>query len=138
MSTMSDFNTAIIEEFRAKHGKVGGQFEGAPLLLLHTRGAKSGEERISPMMYRKDGTRYLVFASKAGAPTNPAWYYNLLVNPEASIEVGDETIEVTAVALEGEERTVKYAEQAAEYPGFADYQRKTSRVIPVVALTPIA
>ncbi|WP_395695365.1 nitroreductase family deazaflavin-dependent oxidoreductase [Nocardioides sp.] len=132
---MSDYNAQIIAEFRANHGRVGGNFEGAPLLLLHTTGAKSGQERISPMMYLRDGERWLVFASKAGAPTNPDWYHNLTANPDATIEVGDETIEVHAEELPRAERDEKYAEQAALYPGFADYERKTDRVIPVMALT---
>ncbi len=132
---MSDFNDQVIAEFRANHGKVGGNFEGAPLLLLHSVGAKSGATRVSPMMYLPDGDRFLVFASKAGAPTNPDWYHNLRANPEATIEVGDDTIEVHAEELTGTERDQKYAEQAALYPGFADYERKTDRVIPVVALS---
>lgn len=132
---MSDYNERIIEEFRANHGKVGGNFEGAPLLLLHSVGAKSGQTRVSPMMYLPDGDRFLVFASKAGAPTNPAWYHNLKANPDATIEVGDDTIEVRAAELPRAERDEKYAEQAALYPGFADYEQKTDRVIPVVALT---
>ena len=133
---MSDFNTTVIDEFRANSGKVGGNFEGAPLLLLHTRGARSGEPRVHPMMYLLDGERYLVFASKAGADTNPAWYHNLLAHPDASIEVGGEEIAVHATELQGAERDEWYAEQARRYSGFADYERKTSRVIPVVALTP--
>jgi deazaflavin-dependent oxidoreductase (nitroreductase family) len=133
---MSDFNEQVIAEFRANHGKVGGPFEGAPLLLLHSTGAKSGEERVSPMMYLPDGERFLVFASKAGAPTNPAWYHNLLAHPDATIEVGDDTIAVRAEELPRAERDAKYAEQAALYPGFADYEAKTDRVIPVLALTP--
>lgn len=132
---MADFNADIIAEFRNNHGKVGGNFEGAPLLLLHTVGARSGEERVNPMMYLPDGDSFLVFASKAGADTNPDWYHNLIANPAASIEVGDETIEVRAEVLEGAERDQKYAEQASLYPGFADYETKTTRVIPVVALT---
>ena len=132
---MSDFNKQVIEEFRANHGKVGGNFEGAPLLLLHTTGAKSGEERVSPMMYLPDGDRFLVFASKAGAPDNPDWYHNLKAHPEATIEVGDDTIDVRAEELSRAERDEKYAEQAALFPGFADYEKKTDRVIPVLALT---
>lgn len=132
---MADFNAQVIEEFRANHGKVGGSFEGAPLLLLHTVGAKSGEPRISPMMYLQDGERILVFASKAGAPTNPAWYHNLKANPDATIEIGDDTLEVRAEELPRAERDEKYAEQAALYPGFAAYEEKTDRVIPVLALT---
>lgn len=132
---MADFNEEIIAEFRGNHGKVGGNFEGAPLLLLHTFGARSGSERVNPMMYLPDGDRFLVFASKAGADTNPDWYHNLVANPAASVEVGDETIEVVAEELTGAERDRKYAEQASLYPGFADYETKTTRVIPVVALT---
>ena len=132
---MSDFNDQVIAEFRANHGQVGGNFEGAPLLLLHSTGAKSGAERISPMMYLPDGDRYLVFASKAGAPDNPDWYHNLKAHPEATIEVGDDTVDVVAEELPRAERDEKYAEQAALYPGFADYEKKTDRVIPVLALT---
>jgi deazaflavin-dependent oxidoreductase (nitroreductase family) len=132
---MADFNAQVIAEFRDNHGKVGGSFEGAPLLLLHSTGAKSGEERVSPMMYLPDGDRFLVFASKAGADTNPDWYHNLKAHPEARIEVGDDTIDVIAEELPRAERDAKYAEQAALYPGFADYEKKTDRVIPVLALT---
>lgn len=122
-----DFNARIIAEFRENDGKVGGGFAGAPLLILHTVGARSGEPRVSPMMYLADGDRYLVFASKAGADTHPGWYHNLLAHPEARIEVGAEE-------LRGAERDLKYAEQVSSYPGFADYQEKTTRVIPVLAL----
>jgi deazaflavin-dependent oxidoreductase (nitroreductase family) len=132
---MNDFNAQVIDEFRANHGKVGGNFEGAPLLLLHTTGAKSGETRVSPIMYLPDGDRFLVFASKAGAPTSPDWYHNLKANPDASIEVGDDTLDVRAEELPRAERDAKYAEQAALFPGFADYEKKTDRVIPVLALT---
>jgi deazaflavin-dependent oxidoreductase (nitroreductase family) len=132
---VTDYNASIIEEFRANHGKVGGNFEGAPLLVLHSVGAKSGQERVSPMMYLADGDRYLVFASKAGAPDNPDWYHNLKANPDATIEVGDDTVDVRAEELPRAERDEKYAEQAALFPGFADYEKKTDRVIPVLALT---
>ncbi len=132
---MADFNQQVIEEFRANHGRVGGRFEGAPLLLLHSVGARSGQTRVSPMMYLPDGDRFLVFASKAGADTNPDWYHNLKAHPDASIEVGDEVIDVRAEELPRAERDEKYAEQAARYPGFADYERRTDRVIPVLALT---
>lgn len=134
--TVDDFNTRNIEEFRANHGRLGGNFEGAPVLLLHSVGAKSGEERVSPMMYMADGDRYLVFASAAGADRNPAWYWNLTAHPDVSIEVGDQQLDVRAVELTGADRDVKYAEQAKRYPGFADYQRKTTRTIPVIALIP--
>ena len=133
---MTDYNASIIEEFRANHGKVGGNFEGAPLLLLHSVGAKSGQERVSPMMYLADGDRYLVFASKAGAPDNPDWYHNLKANPDATIEVGDDTVDVRAEELPRTERDEAYAKQAALFPGFADYEKKTDRVIPVLALAP--
>lgn len=131
-----DFNERNIAEFRANHGRVGGTFEGAPLVILHTVGAKSGDPRTNIMMYQADGERYLIFASYAGADKNPAWYWNLKANPDTSIEVGDEIIEVHATELEGKERDDKYALQADRYPGFADYESKTSRTIPVVALTP--
>ncbi|MGA3147339.1 MAG: nitroreductase family deazaflavin-dependent oxidoreductase [Acidimicrobiales bacterium] len=136
MAETNDFNTQIIKEFRDNAGRVGGPFEGAPMLLLTTKGAKTGTSRVNPMMYlAEDGRRY-VFASKAGAPTNPDWYHNLLAHPEVSIEVGSDVIEVVAVPLTGSERDRVYAEQASRYPGFAEYQEKTDRVIPVVALDP--
>lgn len=131
---MSDWNAKIIEEFRTNHGKVGGQFEGAPMLLLRTKGARTGRERVNPMMYLDlEGRRY-VFASKAGSDTHPDWYHNLVANPTVTVEVGDETYTATAVPVGGEDRDGVYTEQARRYPGFADYQAKTSRVIPVVEL----
>lgn len=135
MSRPQDFNQRTIAEFRANHGRVGGGFAGAPLLLLHTVGARSGQPRINPMMYLADGDRYLVFASKGGSDSNPDWYWNLRANPDATIEVGDDTVAVHATELTGAERDEKYAEQARRYPGFAEYERRTTRVIPVVALT---
>jgi deazaflavin-dependent oxidoreductase (nitroreductase family) len=132
----NDFNARNIAEFRANHGRVGGPFEGAPLVVLHTVGAKSGQPRTNIMMYLADGERYLVFASANGADYNPAWYWNLMANPEVRIEVGDDIIDVLAAELQGAERDEKYALQAERYPAFAEYQRKTSRIIPVVALTP--
>ena len=131
---MSAYNDAVIAEFRANGGKVGGNFVGAPLLLLTSTGAKSGRPHVAPMMYLADGDRWVVFASYAGAPNNPAWYHNLVAHPDAVIEVGSETVEVTAVVLKGDERDRLYAKQSELYPGFAEYQEKTSRVIPVVAL----
>jgi deazaflavin-dependent oxidoreductase (nitroreductase family) len=136
VSNGADFNEQNIAEFRANHGRVGGGFEGAPLVILHTVGAHSGKPRTNIMMYLADGDRYLVFASKAGADDNPAWYWNLKANPDARIEVADDIVDVHATELEGAERDEKYALQAERYPGFADYERKTSRTIPVVALTP--
>jgi deazaflavin-dependent oxidoreductase (nitroreductase family) len=136
MSDGNDFNERNIAEFRANHGLVSGPFEGAPIVLLHTVGARSGKPRTNIMMHLADGERYLVFASNAGADDNPAWYWNLKANPDVSIEVGDDIVDVHATELQGAERDDKYALQAERYPGFAEYQRMTSRTIPVVALTP--
>ena len=137
MSTSpNDFNAQIIEEFRANAGRVGGPFEGTTLLLLHHTGAKSGTERINPLAYLKDGERYVVFASKAGAPTNPAWYHNLKAHPDTEIEVGGRTLAVHAREAHGEERDRLYAQQVAVAPQFAEYQQKTSRRIPVIVLQP--
>jgi len=131
---VSDWNAGVIEQFRANEGRVGGQFEGAPLLLLHTTGARSGAERVNPMMYLDlDGKRY-VFASKAGAPTSPDWYHNLVANPEVTVEAGTETYSARARILERAERDRIFAEQARRYPGFAGYAEKTTRIIPVVEL----
>ena len=138
MPEVSEWNRAIIDEFRANNGKVGGPFAGAPLLLLHTTGAKSGKQRTSPVMYLADGDRLLVFASKAGAPTDPDWYHNLVANPKATVDVGDENFEVKATVITGEERDRLYAKQAKLYPGFAEYEEKTTRTIPVVALERVA
>ena len=131
---MADWNQRIIDEFRANGGKVGGPFEGAPLLLLHHTGAKSGIERINPMMYQAVGDDLAVFASKGGAPNNPDWYRNLIAIPRASVEVGTETFEVKARVAEGEERELIWEKQKRDYPGFADYEKRTSRQIPVVIL----
>jgi deazaflavin-dependent oxidoreductase (nitroreductase family) len=131
---MRDWNTQIIEEFRSNGGKVGGPFEGAPLLLLTTIGARSGMTRTTPVMYLPDKDRLIIFATKAGASTNPDWYHNLVAHPKATVEVGTETFDVTAVEVTGEERDQLYARQAALFPGFADYEAKTTRRIPVIAL----
>ncbi len=133
---MSDWNSQIIEEFRANAGRVGGQFEGAPLLLLHTVGAKTGQERVNPMMYLELDNRMYVFASKAGADTHPDWYHNLLAHPDVTVEVGSATHRATAVSVGPPERDAVFAEQARRYAGFAEYQAKTQRVIPVVELVP--
>lgn len=135
MST-TDFNQQVIDEFRERGGTVGGMFEGATLLLLHHRGAKSGAERITPLVYLPDGDRYVIFGSKGGAPTNPAWYHNLLAHPRVAIEVGGNTVEVVAEELAGAERDRLFAAQVELMPAFADYQRNTERLIPVLALTP--
>jgi len=131
---MSDWNAKIIEEFRTNEGRVGGNFEGAPMLLLHTRGAKSGQERVNPMMYLEKDGRIYVFASKGGAPTNPDWYHNLVANPEVSAEIGTSTVTATARPLPEGERKVIFDVQADLYPGFRDYEAKTTRKIPVVEL----
>jgi deazaflavin-dependent oxidoreductase (nitroreductase family) len=136
MSEPNDWNAKIIEEFRANGGKVGGPFQGAPILLLHTTGAKTGEERVNPMMYRRVGDNYAVFASKAGAPTNPDWYHNLVANPTVRAEIGTQTLGLTARVADSAEREPIWAAQKADYPGFADYEQKTSRQIPVVILEP--
>jgi deazaflavin-dependent oxidoreductase (nitroreductase family) len=134
MSDMHDWNTKVIEEFRANAGKVGGQFEGAPVLLLTTTGAKTNQTRVNPMMYLAEGDKVYVFASKAGAPTNPDWYHNLVAHPRVTVEMGPDTFDATATVVKGSERDRIYAEQASRYPGFAEYQANTNRVIPVVAV----
>lgn len=132
----SDWNTQIIEEFRANGGKVGGGFEGETLLLLHTTGAKSGREHVTPVVYRKVDGGYAVFASKAGAPTNPDWYHNLVAHPQVQAEIGTQTLALTARVADQQEREPIWAAQMADNPGFADYQAKTTRQIPVVILEP--
>jgi deazaflavin-dependent oxidoreductase (nitroreductase family) len=137
MSTSrADFNTKIIEEFHANEGRVGGMFEGTPLLLLHHTGARSGKSRVNPLAYQSDDGRYVVFASKGGAPTNPDWYHNLKAQPNVSIEVGTDTIDVFASEAIGKERERLYRTQAERTPQFAEYERQTERVIPVIVLTP--
>ena len=135
MTNFNDWNQAIIAEFRANGGKVGGQFAGARLLLMTTTGARTGTRRTTPVMYNtEDGQRLLVFASKAGAPTNPDWYHNLVANPEVTVEVGAETYTARATVLTGEERDRLFRWNAEQNPGFAEYEAKTTRTIPVVAL----
>jgi deazaflavin-dependent oxidoreductase (nitroreductase family) len=137
MSTSpSDFNAQIIEEFRANEGRVGGMFEGSTLLLLHHVGAKSGKSHINPLGYLNDQRRYVIFASKAGAPRNPDWYHNLKANPDVTIEVGTDTIAVIADEATGEERDRLFRRQAERVPQFAEYEKQTDRVIPVIVLTP--
>lgn len=133
---MSDWNKAIIEEFRANAGKVGGRFANSTILLLHTIGAKSGLERINPVVCFQDDGRYIIIASKGGAETNPDWYYNLLSHPEVTIEVRTETFQVVASPAEEPERTHLYEKMEAINSGFTAYKHNTSRVIPVVILTP--
>jgi deazaflavin-dependent oxidoreductase (nitroreductase family) len=131
---VTDWNAKIIDEFRHNEGRVGGYFQGAPLLLLTTVGRSTKQPHTNPVMYLADGSRLLVFASKGGAPTHPDWYRNLLANPHVTVEVGTQSYDAHAVVLEGAERDRFYAEQSARYPQFAEYQQKTTRVIPVVAI----
>jgi deazaflavin-dependent oxidoreductase (nitroreductase family) len=136
MSNPNDWNTAIIQEFRANAGKVGGQFAGRTLLILHTIGAKSGQERINPVAYVTDGDRLVIIASKGGAPSNPDWYHNIVANPQVTVEVGTEQFAARASISTEPERTRLYNKMAEMMPGFAEYQKKTTRVIPVIILTP--
>ena len=134
MSIANDQNQQIVDEFRANGGKVGGRFVGSTLVLLTTTGAKSGRQTISPVMATVDGDRVLVYASAAGRPNNPAWYHNVVANPEVTVELGTETFPARATEITGPERDRLWAEQVARAPGFGAYERMTSRTIPVVAL----
>ncbi len=134
MRERNDYNRQLIEEFRANRGKTGGPFEGRPLLLLTTTGAKSGARRTTPMMYIPDGERLLVIASNIGAPAHPAWYHNLLAHPDVTVEVETKTFEATAVVTEGAERDRLWSRIVELYPFFAEHQAKTTRQIPVIAL----
>ncbi|APU21566.1 nitroreductase family deazaflavin-dependent oxidoreductase [Actinoalloteichus sp. GBA129-24] len=137
MTNAADFakmNEGVIKEFRENEGQVGGMFAGSPLALVHHFGAKSGIERIAPLVYLDDDGRIFIFASKGGDPKHPDWYHNLVATPRTTVEIGNETIEVTATVITGEERDVIYAKQCAVAPQFTDYQNKTTRVIPVVEL----
>ncbi|MGZ4152829.1 MAG: nitroreductase family deazaflavin-dependent oxidoreductase [Actinomycetota bacterium] len=134
MADRQDWNRAIIDEFRANGGKVGGRFENQPLLLLTHTGAKTGQKRTNPLAYLLDGDRYVIFGSKAGAPTNPDWYHNLVANPAASIEVGAETFDVEAEVAGSEERDRLWKELVRRRPGFGEYESKTSRTIPAIIL----
>ena len=137
MNTPIDRNRAVIDEFRANAGKVGGPFAGRTLLLLHTLGARSGQQRVNPVAYVKDGDRFVIIASKGGAPRNPGWYYNLLAHPRVSVEVGTELFEVEAAVTSEPERSRLYARMVDMMPVFAGYQQKTKRVIPVITLKPL-
>jgi deazaflavin-dependent oxidoreductase (nitroreductase family) len=134
MTDMNDWNAQIIEEFRENDGKVGGQFEGAPMVLITTTGAKTGKRRTTPLMSLPDGDRLAIFASKAGAATNPDWYHNVRANPTVTVEFGAESFDAMATIVEGDERDRLFRKQAELYPGFAEYEAKTDRVIPVVIL----
>ena len=132
---MSDWNTRIIEEFRANDGRVGGPFAGAPMILIHHTGARSGTERVNPLVYFPDGDRFVVIASAGGAPRNPDWYHNLKAHPRTTVEVGAETFAVDVQELTGDERSAVWQRVVAAMPGFGAYQEKTTRQIPVLALT---
>jgi deazaflavin-dependent oxidoreductase (nitroreductase family) len=137
MANRTDWNKQIIEDFRANKGKVGGRLADMTLLLLHTTGARSGKPHLNPVAYTRDGDRYVIIASKGGAPDNPGWYYNLVANPRVKVEVGAEAFAALAEVAQEPERTRLFEQMAARYFGFAEYQKRTERVIPVVALTRI-
>ncbi len=132
----NDWNASIIKQFRTNAGQVGGYFTGKPVLLLHHTGAKSGTVRVNPLMYRKEGDNYAIFASKGGTPKNPDWFHNLKANPDAKVEVGNESLDVTARVADPEEREAIYKRQAEEYPQYGEYQQQTRRTIPVIVLEP--
>jgi deazaflavin-dependent oxidoreductase (nitroreductase family) len=136
--TAAEYNAKVIDEFRGNEGRVGGIWEGTPLLLLHHTGAHSGASRLTPVGYLADESRYAIFASNGGAPRNPAWYHNLKASPKTEIEVGRETIDVMAAEAAGEERARLFRRGAARFPDLAEHARKTKRDIPVIVLTPIA
>ena len=131
---VSDFNAQVIDEFRGNGGKVSGWFEDKDVLILHTNGARSGLKRLTPLVYRREGDRIFVFASKAGSDTNPDWYHNLKADPTVTVEIGSGTSTNTAVEIVGEERDAIYARQAAALDNFATYQASTDRIIPVIEL----
>jgi len=134
MSERQEFNQKVIDEFRANAGKVGGMFEGMPMVLLTVKGAKSGKTYTTPLVYSKDGARYVLIASMAGAPNNPDWYHNIKTNPNVTLEIGAERFAAKAIVTSGEERERLYNAQAAIMPIFNDYRKKTTRQIPVIAL----
>ncbi|MEO6628918.1 MAG: nitroreductase family deazaflavin-dependent oxidoreductase [Aquihabitans sp.] len=137
MTDTNNWNESIIAEFRANGGQVGGSFAGAPILLLHTTGARTGTERVNPMMYQDLGGPMAVFASKAGADSNPDWYHNLVAHPAVSAEVGNETLRLRARVADDDERDPIWSKQKDDYPGFAEYEAGTTRKIPVVILDPV-
>jgi deazaflavin-dependent oxidoreductase (nitroreductase family) len=134
MANASDFNHRIVDEFRANDGKVGGAFAGRRLLLLHTTGAKSGRTRVNPLVYRRDGENLQVFGTKGGSPTNPDWYHNLLANPRVTVELGTERYEATARVTRADERDRLWEQAKQEIPGFAEYEQRTDREVPVIVL----
>jgi deazaflavin-dependent oxidoreductase (nitroreductase family) len=138
VAAADDFNEKIIDEFRANGGRVGGPFEGALLLLLHTTGAKTGRTRVKPLVYRRDGDRLVVFGTKGGSPTHPEWFYNVRANPRVTVEVGSDRFEADARVALPDERDRIWQLQTQDVPVFADYQKKTDRTIPVVILESVA
>lgn len=139
MADGDDFNGKVIEEFRANDGKVGGFFEGAPLLLLHHNGAKTGAERVNPLVYQQVGGSYAIFASAAGQPRDPQWFRNLVAHPEVTIEVGASTVKARARVAEGSERDSIWTTQKERMANFAEYEKNAApRVIPVIVLDPEA
>ena len=134
MTAVNDFNLSLIEEFRTSDGKVVGAFEGLPLLLLTTTGAKTGKSRTTPLVYLPDGERIVIFGSKGGAPNHPAWFHNLVANPKVTVELPGETFEGRAVVAEGAERDRLFAAQKQAMPAFAEYEQKTDRRIPAIVL----
>jgi len=132
MAELDEFNRRVIDEFRSNAGKVGGMFANAPMLLLTTKGAKSGKSYTNPLVYSRDGDRIVVIASKAGAPTNPAWYYNLVAHPTATIELGTDQFQARARVVTGDERERLFKQQAAQMPMFDEYRKRTTRQIPVI------
>jgi deazaflavin-dependent oxidoreductase (nitroreductase family) len=137
MSTHVNWNEKIIDEFRANSGKVGGYFAGKSLLLLHSTGARTGKERVNPVAYVRDRDRLVIIASKGGAPTNPDWYYNIVANPLVSVEVGTDRFQARAAVTSEPERSRLYRKMVKMMPSFAEYEEKTTRVIPVITLTPV-
>lgn len=135
MAKNYDYNAEVITDFRASNGKPGGRFEGRPILLLTTTGAKSGKQRTNPLMYLEDGDRCVVFASKGGGPTNPDWYHNIVANPSVTLEVGSESFTAQATIASGEERDALFARQVEAAPVFGEYEQKAPRTIPVVVFT---
>ena len=134
MSQMDEFNKKVIEEFRSNGGKVGGQFKGAPMVLMTHTGAKSGKSYTTPLVYSRDGDRLVIIASKAGAPNNPDWYHNLRANPLVTLEIGAERFQARAMVTSGVERERLFNQQAEKMPFFNDYRKKTKREIPVIVL----
>ena len=137
MTDMNDFNTGVIEEFRANGGKVGGMFEGAPLVLVTHKGAKSGTERTTPLVCSTDNGKVVIVASMGGAPNNPAWYHNMVANPIVTVETGSKTYQARAVEVPGGERQRLFDQQAEAMPQFKEYAANTSRTIPVLVLEPV-